>query len=195
MTTIEEYEARADSAAATAEAAHKVYLQSLAEQWRELATSKVQDLVVRKQPEVTERHGDQIARFKKSLTEIIDIGADRVEELFLDHTKPIQFVSSDGRVLREAESSVLSGPIRTLAKPLHEFLAAWGYNPDLIKANMPRASYSRDAFTDSDFPLPSIEIKRTYREALTDLCNARTALVGARRSAASAAAADLWNNS
>ena len=194
MTTIEEYEADAESASDKAEEAHKVYLQSLAEQWRDLATSKVQDLVVKKQPEVTEGHGDQFGRFKRSLEEIIDIGADRVEEIFFDHTKPIQFVSSDGRVLREADASVLSGPIRTLAKPLHEFLSAWGYNPDLIKANMPRASYIHDAFTDSDFPLPSVEIKRAYRQSLTDLGNARTVLAKARHSASSASAADLWNN-
>lgn len=179
-------------AEAKATQAHGIFIQSLAEQWRELANSKVRSLVVDKQPIVTEGLGDRLSEFRHELAGVIDSGADRVPDLFSSRTTPTQMLKRNITRALKVELEYVS-PVAELAKPLHNLLQTWGYNPELIKTGSPRASYSYDSFTESDLPLPGWEVRRAYEAALSELALAQDRLAKVRLEAASARVASVWD--
>lgn len=194
MSNVEDAELQVAVAERAAEEAHVVYLQSLAEQWRSLASSKVRDLLVEKQPEITESLGDQMTELRRTVQEVIDVGADRVPDLFTARSAPATLVSKKGESVSRPRFDGFEGPTDQLAQPLHDVLTGWGYHPDYIKSGAAKASYSSSGFTESDFPLPSIEVTQTYLEVLGELASARAALAVAKHNAASSTAAALWDS-
>lgn len=196
MTSVEAAEAAVEKERQQVVEAHEVYLQSLAEQWRELATQRVRELVVNRQPE--RRKGIDLTTFKSEVEQLIDDRADKAPELFRAKSDPEQLVKQarTSRWNREGnirfEYDGYKGPVETLAQPLHDLLKRWGYNPDLIKAR--QAITSSTGFNSSDFPLPSYEVTATYVLAIRRWAQATETLEVAKHDAASERAAAAWDD-
>lgn len=200
MVSVDEAKAAVVAARAAAVEAQQVFLQALAEQWRDLASQKFRALALDLQPERSEALGDRLAEVRAAVDRVIDEGADRVPDLFARATDPDLLVSQvQDRKYGMGHISFsfagYRGPIDLLAQPLHDVLTDSKYSPDLVKSKSPKANYSSEGFTDSDFPLPSVEIQSTYAEKIHGYGKARFALAVAQKEAAAEAAKKLWDGS
>lgn len=150
-------------------------------------------LVVEKQPTITAGLGNRLDEFKSELNEVVDAAARAVPELFAASSDPDVLVREPGSNFASNIRLNHAAAIQRLAQPLHDLLANWGFRPDAIKANRPRASYSAFGFTDSDFPLPSWEIKSSYSKVIEAYGKASDALRDARHAASSQSVSELWD--
>lgn len=200
MTNVDESKVAVEVARAAAVEAQGVFLLSLAEQWRDMATQGFRKLATELQPEITHALGDGFAEARAIVARVINEGADRVPELFAPASDPERLVAQvKNRTYGSDPISIkfggFGGPIEVVAQPLHDALTSLKYNPDLIKDRGHQASYSSSGFTESDFPLPSSTVQSAYTEALNVYAKARFALAAAEKENSADAAQDLWDRS
>lgn len=198
MANLDQAKAAVEEARTAAFQAQVVFLETLAEQWQETASEKFRKLALELQPETTQSLGDGFGEAKAAIHKTIRKAADRVPHLFTPASSPELLVTQVQN--REYGSGHISikfggyrGPIEELTQPLHDALVNFRYNPDLIKSKAGRANYSSSGFTDSDFPLPSVEASSAYTRKIEAYGKARFALAAADRKVAASAAQDLWN--
>jgi hypothetical protein len=198
MTNVDELKVAVGLAMASVVEAQGVFLTSLAEQWRDMATEGFRKLATELQPEITQALGDGFAEARAMVARVINEGADRVPELFAPASEPERLVvqvkeRTYGRDPISINFGGFDGPIEVVAQPLHDALTSLKYNPDLIKQRGYRASYSSSGFTESDFPLSSSTVQSAYTKALNIYAKARFALTAAEKQNSADAAQNLWN--